>query len=377
MRIVHLIPSFDVGGAELLAIRLCSEIKRQNNGFEVFLVSMYDPIPTVVYQEALNCGAEVVTLGKKRGFDARMPYRIGSFLRSVKPDIVHTHLVCLAYTFFPCLFLGGFSKFHTFHSIASRENPLIVRFIQNMAIRMMSWKPVALTRAIQSTVYDLYGIRAFIVSNGVPVDSRIMGRSKLELRLECGLPEEGFFIISVGRLSREKNHILLIEVFETIAEGNPDCHMLFVGDDHQDGSHRRLLEERVTRLPADLSARVHFLGHRKDVASLLGASDMFVMASEWEGQPLTLLEAMGYGLPVVCTSVGGIPDVIRDGVNGLLVPPGNGEALGLAIKSLMVDRELAGRLALGAMEEFSRKYHISHTAAQYLTLYRAAVRGNA
>jgi len=372
MKIVHFIPSFDVGGAEFLAVRLCAAIKREHPDSEVFLVSLYDPTESAVYREAVRSDVKILSLGKKRGLDVRMMWRIYRLLRELRPDIVNTHLVCIAYSFFPCLLMKGFAKFHTFHNLARKENLLPVRVLQYVAMKMFGWKPVALSRAVQASIAKTYGQQAPIISNGVPIDSSVMLIEKKELRRKCLLPEEGTFLISVARLAEQKNQLLLLDSFENVARENRECHLLLVGEDYRGGEYLHLLKEKVAKFDIDVRHRVHFLGLRDDVPALLCASDIFVMSSDWEGQPLTLLESMGYGLPAVCTSVGGIPDVIRDGVSGLLVPKGDSQGFGEAMRRLVADSVLAKALGRNAQDEFSKAYHIRHTAREYMNLYRQA-----
>jgi glycosyltransferase involved in cell wall biosynthesis len=95
---------------------------------------------------------------------------------------------------------------------------------------------------------------------------------------------------------------------------------------------------------AGLAARVHWVGARRDLGNLLAAMDMFVMPSLWEGLPLSLVLAMGAGVPVVATAIAGIPEVVQDGRSGLLVPPGDPVALGAALARLADDPVLRARM---------------------------------
>lgn len=102
------------------------------------------------------------------------------------------------------------------------------------------------------------------------------------------------------------------------------------------------------------------------------ASDVFVLSSNWEGVPLTLLEAMGYGTPVVCTAVGGIPDVIEHGVSGLLVPSGEVDCLVQSIFKIFTNNLFASSLACNAQKKFKQFYSITNTANGYLKLYKSS-----
>jgi glycosyltransferase involved in cell wall biosynthesis len=143
----------------------------------------------------------------------------------------------------------------------------------------------------------------------------------------------------IARLTEQKAHRHLFDAMAA-TPGLASLHLLVVGD----GELREDLRACVDRL--GLSARVHFLGARRDLGDLLEAIDLFVMPSLWEGLPLSMVLAMGAGLPVVASRVAGIPEVVKNGVTGLLVPPGDVSALGSALARLVSDPAL--RHALGA-----------------------------
>ena len=148
-------------------------------------------------------------------------------------------------------------------------------------------------------------------------------------------------------------------------------HLLVVGD----GDLRDTLRARVEA--AGLSSRVHFLGGRRDLGDLLSAIDMFVLPSLWEGLPLSLVLAMGAGVPVVSTTVGGVPEVVEDGRTGLLVPPGDAAALGVAVARLVTDPALGRRLADAARAEVLPKFGVDDYVASVAGLYDRLLRERA
>ena len=166
------------------------------------------------------------------------------------------------------------------------------------------------------------------------------------LRASVGIPAGAPLAGIIARLTEQKAHR---DLFDALAAtpGLEPLHLLVVGD----GELREELRARVDGL--GLSSRVHFLGARRDLGDLLAAIDLFVMPSLWEGLPLSMVLAMGAGLPVVATRVAGIPEVVQDGVTGLLVPPTDVPALGAALTRLASDPHL--RLTLGtAAADFVR-----------------------
>jgi glycosyltransferase involved in cell wall biosynthesis len=166
-------------------------------------------------------------------------------------------------------------------------------------------------------------------------------------------------VLTPARLTDQKGlpHLLhavasLDDVFLAVAGDGPD-------------------RDELEALAADLglTERIVFLGHRRDVPALLAAADVVVLPSLWEGLPLALLEAMASGTPVISTRVGGIPELIVSGCNGLLVEPGDSAALAAAIRELLDDRDLAGRFARRAAADVADRFSASAMADKVMTIY--------
>ena len=175
-----------------------------------------------------------------------------------------------------------------------------------------------------------------VVPNGVRLDA---AWPRGAARAELALTSESFTIGIVGRLRPEKAHELLLEAVAQLAHAGRDIRLCVVGD----GPRRVELQLLAARLGID--TRVSWAGERRDAATLAAAFDAAVVCSHWEGLPLAALEAMAAAVPLVATSVGGLPTLLDDGA-GLLVPPANVDELAAAIASLMDDR--AAAVALGA-----------------------------
>lgn len=371
MNIVQVIPSFNVGGGELLAVRLCAEIIKQRPDYKVTLISLYDPIPSIVYDEALASGAQIVTLGKRKGFDPFTPLRMLKALRAIKPDVIHTHLAGLRYTLLAGV-LGNYSlKVHTVHNLATHETFGFLKHVHRVAFKFISWIPVSLSKEVQDSVRDMYCLESVIVNNGIKTNSEIINKSKDDIRKHYGLPLNRKIIITIGRLCIQKNQLLLIDAFNEVCKNANNYTLLIVGEDNLNGSYKHKIDRKISELPDITRENLHLLGPRKDIPELLIASDVFVLSSDWEGVPLTLLEAMGYGTPVVCTSVGGIPDVIEHGFDGLLVSKGDSKSLGNAIVEVLSNNSFASSLVQNARKKFSQLYSIEMTAEKYMQLYNA------
>jgi glycosyltransferase involved in cell wall biosynthesis len=167
----------------------------------------------------------------------------------------------------------------------------------------------------------------------------------------------------VGRFERQKNPLALIEAFARVPVGR----LVMAGE----GSLMKAARQKAERLGVE--GRVRFLGVRAGVAELLSACDIFALASDWEGCPLAVLEAMAAGLPVVATAVGGVPELVEDGVTGILAPRGDLRALGSALENLAGNPQL--RIEMGqAARERARRFEVSAMVEAYAALFEEMVR---
>jgi glycosyltransferase involved in cell wall biosynthesis len=221
-----------------------------------------------------------------------------------------------------------------------------------------------------------------VIPNGIDLAAfRPLEGDRVDVRREFGIDGEALLVLSVGRLSKEKGHDVLIEAFAQVADRLPRARLMMVGD----GPERKALEEK-SRCPSleslsgrwgrgglgqpgtANSARVLFPGHRDDVARLLAAADLFVLPSRYEGFGLAVLEALAAGVPVIASRVGGVPEIIRDGIDGRLVPGGDAGALAEAIAGLFADaaaRDRLGQAGQRRAQAFSREKML----AMYYQLY--------
>ncbi|HXK16292.1 MAG TPA: glycosyltransferase, partial [Polyangiaceae bacterium] len=186
------------------------------------------------------------------------------------------------------------------------------------------------------------------------------------VRAELGIPEQAWVVGSVGRLAPEKHQSLLIDALAPMLE--PRRHLVLVGD----GPERAPLQARAqATLRPEL---IHFTGTRSDVTALLSALDVFALTSDSEGLPLVLLEAMAMGLPIVSTSVGGIPDIIEHDRTGFLVEPDNKNELTRRLIWLATRPQLALDAASAGRRLVVERHSVERMADDYERLYRRVAR---
>lgn len=206
------------------------------------------------------------------------------------------------------------------------------------------------------------------ITNGVDVDRfrPAAGAEKRELRRRLGLPPGKIFAYS-GRLGRGKGLELLLRVWKRLSTENAEAHLVLVGGGQGYGLD---MEAELRRLVAEhgLDERVTFTGNVQDVEHWLQAADAFVFPSQTESLGLSLVEALSCGLPAVATRVGGIPDVVQDGVNGILVPYGDEQMLHEAMRTVLSDEERARCMGEAGRRTVVERFNLDLIAGQYQTL---------
>ena len=357
MRVLQPIPGLQVGGAEVVVALLGQELRAL--GHELVVVALGPASGSWIEDDLRTAGAELHFLGKAPGLDLRVVPRLARLLRATEPDLVHTHLHVLKYLV-PARVAWRCPVVHTVHNLADREATRADQRLQSAAFRL-GVVPVAIGDAVADSVRALYGrAPGAVVPNGVALPEPAPD-ARARLRRELGLAEDEPVFLVVGRLNAQKNHAGLVEALV-------DCPgtLLVAGD----GELREELERQVEA--AGLRERVRLLGVRSDISEVYTASDVLVLSSHYEGNPLVVMEAMACGLPVIATAVGCVPELVTEGT-GWLVPPGEPAALSAAMRRAVGDLgEARGRGAAGARRARER-FSAGAMAREYARLYRRLV----
>jgi len=183
-----------------------------------------------------------------------------------------------------------------------------------------------------------------------------------KVRFELGLKEDEILITMVARFVPQKDHDTLLRALGFLPESG--FKVAFVGG----GGREIFFRKKAGEL--GLRDNVIFLGERRDVPQILAASDIFVLSSNWEGLPRSIIEAMMAGLPVVATKVGGVPELVEDGVTGFLVPPKDPGALTEALQKLIADPELRRRMGEAGREKALQEFTLDRMLRETEKVYR-------
>ena len=363
LRVLHITPSFGVGGAEQMAGHLMVGLSESH---DVAAAGLYPPMNTSIEHRLQRANIRLWHLGKRPGFDPRLFKSLDRVLKEVRPHVVHTHLSVLRYA------LPGLRRHrvpvvvHTVHNLAEHETDTLGRAVQWFAFRR-AVLPVAISREVAASVKRVYGVECkAMVPNCIPVENyRRSLTDRARWREKERFDRDAILFTCVGRLESQKNPLLLVQAFAAL--NNPRIHLIMLGE----GSLREQLAAYIRE--HGLERRVHLLGKRNEVPECLAASDVFVLSSNWEGNPLAVMEAMAAGLPVVGTAVGGVPELVESGRQGILVPPGDCAAFTDAMRTLLNDPEKRTAMANAAQAHATAAFNVERMAQGYESIYRAAL----
>lgn len=371
LKVVHVIGGGEYGGAEEHIVQLLSQFSAY--GAEGKVVCFYDEGLAKALRER---GIAVEVLAYPR-FDARLLFALRALFRREQPDVIHTHGVKA--NFFGRIAarkLAGVPLVTTVHSVLRHDYP------NRWAYRGAAWMErvtrrwndhfIAVSHAIRDSL-AAEGVpeqRISVVHHGIEYDAYADAAPLARAELAPGLPDDALVIGAVTRLVQIKAIDDVVRAMRLIVEKEPRAHLVICGTGPEQAALKRLAAD------SGVDAHVHFIGFRRDIPRCLHSFDCFVSASRSEGLGLNVLEAMAAGTPVVATPVGGIADFLRDGVNGVAVPPDAAERLAAAVLDTLADRERATGLAYAAQAMVRERFSLAAMAEATLAVYNKVQEGH-
>lgn len=360
-RILVLVKGLGIGGAE----RLISEGSRfwDTASFD-YRVAYVLPWKDQLVPDLTEQGFDVECLGGSRP-TLEAPYRLRRSLHERRPDVIHAHLPSagiLART------TSLLPVVYTEHNVVSSYRTA-TRWL-NFATYRRNAAAIAVSDAVAASLGGYPGPEPVVIPNGVAVS--VPEGTARRVRNELGIGPDRPLVVHVGNIRPWKGHGTLIAATVRLREKIPDVVVVSIGTEKTEGDLRRVRREAEERNVGDT---IRFLGRRADAVDFIAAADVFVNPSEVEGLPLVVLEAMTVGTPVVATSVGGVPSVIRNDDTGVLVPSGEPEVLADAVIEILDDPERAARLAQRAQTLAIAEHGIEGMVAATEAVYRDVLRG--
>lgn len=366
IRVVEVLATGTNGGAQEHLFNLMSRLDPSR--FDASVVSLSNGSAVRKLQRA---GFPVTVIDEPD--DALAVGILTAHLADVRPDVVHNHM-------YRAEVVG--TKAAIALGEAGHRRPFVVSTVHSSRVRPEAEREelrrltpemdhlIVVSRAIEAKVTHegRTGSPVSLIYNGVDLERYDHQEPCCTLRDEYGMEPGSQLVGVVARLEPEKGHPTLLEAWPQVLRRAPNAYLLVIGEGSQC--------EPLQRLAAELriAHRVVFTGRRDDVPAVTAALDVAVLPSYREAQGLSILEAMALSRPVVASNVGGIPEVIEDGVSGLLVEPHDAEGLAEAISRLLLDHQLADMIGRAGHDVVRAKFCLDHMVAEVSAIYEEAVR---
>jgi glycosyltransferase involved in cell wall biosynthesis len=387
LHVAHVIEALGPGGAERL---LYTNLKHFDPERVRSTVVTVFPHATHWREPIRELGVEVVDLGCGDLRDLpRGVARLRSWLRRARPNLLHTHLWGANVVGRVAGRLAGVPVVSSVHnpdyepeawddgsSVSLRKRKLI-RAIDRWTARLACDRMVAVSDYVRRSTHRRLGYppeRIELLYN--PIDASLFSapprRTRREVLGELGIPESSAVLLNVARTAPQKGFLYAVRAMPGILERHPEAHLLSVGAT-TDPQWFDKLQGEVEAL--GLGGRVHILGARRDVPELLRACDLFVFPSLYEGLGIALIEAMAAGCACVTTATGPLPEVVRDRVDGWLVPPADPVALAGAVVTLLDDPALRAALGEAATRSALERFQPQRAADRLMEIYESVAAG--
>jgi glycosyltransferase involved in cell wall biosynthesis len=364
-RVLALTVGLGLGGAERLLLLSAPRLRAQ--GFDVRVGAFKRGGALVESLE--RQGVPVVTFDARHRGDLGSLLRLVRYLRRERIDILHAHLF---YANVAARLAGRFASVpvvltahHDTDLWMGPHHRLVERWTAPLGDRVVACSEAVRRYAIER--HRLPAAHVLTIANAIDAAAIPSGpEARARARAALGAAPDDLLAGTLGRLHEPKKGLrVFLAAAARVAAAHPRVRFVLIGD----GPARADLERLAEAL--GLSGRVRFAGERPDATTLLAGLDLLLQPSLWEGFGLSALEGMAAGLPVVASRVGGLPEVIRDGVDGILVPPGDAPRLAAAMTALLMDPERSERLGQAARERAGSEFHVDRLVHETASLYRS------
>lgn len=367
MRVLILIKGLGLGGAERLLERSIPYLNREQ--FDYRLAYLL-PWKNALVQPFEAAGIPVQCLNVRFPFDPGALTRLIALLRRERIDLVHAHLPIPGV-------LARLAKsranvravVYTEHGVPSRTR--IASRLLSAATYRMNDAVIAVSDEVARAIRPyVRGGRPRIITIPNAIDAAMFdgqAMAREQICQEFGFPSDARIVVNVGNLRAVKGHKYLLAAARRVIDRDPRARFLLVGI----GPLAGRLAGEARRL--GLNGQVVFTGFRPDAAALIGAADLFVLPSVYEGLPISLLEAMALARPAVVTRVGGVPEVVEAGETGVLVEPGDVAGLAEEIVKLLAEPERRRRMGQAARRRVTQRHGMAQMVAAVEDVYRQVV----
>lgn len=356
MKVVITVPVLITGGAETMVARLAMSLNRTD--VEIEVISMYSRQNSSLEKKIEDAGICIHYLDKEKVGNLQAAAKMFCLLSKIKPDVIHSHIYSVFYAI-PWILVHRKKLIHTIHTKPDVEFSKKLTILLRSMVKLKKVILVAVSKenyAIAKSHYRVNSKQIYYVNNPVETERYYRQHNR---------NDGNVVFINVSRQDENKNQTAAIQAFPEVLKMVPNARLVLVGDGTQ---HKKLLAERerlsmteIVDLPGECDAPEHHLAE----------ADVYLSTSHREGLPLSMLEAMAAGLPIISTNVGGVPDIVRD--NGVLIADNDQTALVRAMCRFGKDKSL--REQCGARSrEIVKEFDARKCAEAYVNIYRQAMK---
>jgi glycosyltransferase involved in cell wall biosynthesis len=380
IRVLRVIARLNMGGPAIHVANLAAGLKTR--GYHTTLVagSLARGEDSMAFV-AERLGVEVVDIPDMQRevapfHDVRSIRRLTALMRAERPHILHTHTAKAGALARAAALAAGRARppivVHTFHGhvLKGYFGPGRTAFFKQVERSLARYSDVlvAVSPEVRDELVE-HGVAPMekftVIRLGIPLADRLGDASAgLDYRVLYGIPQDAFVVGWVGRMTGVKDTDAVLEILRATRERDIDAVLCMVGD----GPDRERLEQVAHDL--GIARSTYFVGYQTDIAGYYRLFDAFVLPSVNEGTPVSAIEALASGTPVVATRVGGVPDVVTDGVDGFLVPPRDTDAAADRLAQLARDPELRARLGETGRANAQARYSVERLVDDVDRLYR-------
>ncbi len=372
-RIVYLIDTLGMGGAERMLVNLLEHMDAARFDVRVCVIAVREGNPMAAEVERLRIPVDLVPIPRLRRID-RFPALV-HYLRQHQTQLLHTQLEFSDTLGNIAARLVGIPSVSTQHTLdapprGSRSywrHQLMWWSLRNFCDRVITVSNVARQHLL--AVGRLPSEKVITLYNGIELSrfQEVDPEVRAVLRSSLGLPADAPVLGTIAVLRPPKGIQHMVRAMPSILAAVPDAHYLVVGG----GPHEGVLKEQARQL--GLAERVVFAGMRDDIPALLATLDVFVLPTEDEALPTVLAEAMAAAKPIVASAVGGVPEMIEEGRNGVLVPPGNAERLAEACIDLLKNPQRGAQMGRTGFHIANERFNIHRQIATLTNLYQQLI----
>jgi len=357
MKIIEIIPQLSQGGAERFVVDLCNEFTKQH---KVILVVFHNLDKYGFFKKELAGNVQLINLKKGSGIDLKLFYQIIKLIHREKPDVVHIHLRAILYCSISCMIFRNIKFIYTVHSEAAKESGgHIGKWCRKFLFLLRYVHPITISEETQHSFWNFYHLPSTMIYNGRPaynVNTDISAIFNELLKFKTN--PNAKIIVNIARISQVKNQLVLAKAVDNLNRYGYAIELAIIGAWEN--------KEIVREINSLQSPHIHLLGIRENPRDYMQVADAFCLTSIYEGMPITLIECFSVGTIPLCTPVGGIINMIKDGINGLLAKsPIQKDIEDLLIRFLSLESDAIDNIKRQSKISFS-SFNMPTCASRYI-----------